>query len=87
MASFIESVQGKEKKRNSQNLEWSQQFFSSTEPTSVMDEDNSPNMGKVDLLKQRKELSRKRKQCLVQTVSIDKTWQLVKKVIEVCYST
>ena len=35
-----------------------------------IDDDNSLETDKVDLLKQRRELSRKRKQCLVQTVSV-----------------
>nr|CAG4647099.1 EOG090X07CF [Megafenestra aurita] len=41
-----------------------------------MDEDNLLNMDKVDLLKQRKELSRKRKQCLVQTLGMQSVEKL-----------
>lgn len=36
----------------------------------LTDEDSALNVGNIDLLKQRRELSKKRKLCLVQTVNI-----------------
>ncbi|KZS17486.1 N6-adenosine-methyltransferase non-catalytic subunit isoform X1 [Daphnia magna] len=44
--------------------------------TTVTEEDNCVNMDKVDLLKQRRELSRKRKQCLVQTLGMQSVEKL-----------
>ncbi|EFX69026.1 hypothetical protein DAPPUDRAFT_114053 [Daphnia pulex] len=44
--------------------------------TTVTEEENSLNMDKVDLLKQRRELSRKRKQCLVQTLGMQSVEKL-----------